>query len=155
MSRLSVTRHRTKAPDAFQQLLIEAPENRGLRAIEPCCGHRRAWHRDKPRDTRFGDKLIEVRPEVVMDFCALPFCDALFDVVFFDPPHLIRSEKWNQLSDRYLHFGHWETRVEWETALDAVNTEFYRVTRPRAVLHVKIIDGPDRRVTKLHDLSTA
>lgn len=151
-SRLSQTSHRTAAPDAFQSLLIESPEVRGLRALEPCCGHRRAWHRDKPRDTHFGDKLIEVRPEIVMDFAALPFREGVFDLVFFDPPHLIRREKWNQLSDRYLHFGHWETRAQWELALAAVNVEFYRVTREGAILHVKIIDGPDRRVTKLADL---
>jgi len=149
---LSKTRHRTAAPDAFQSLLIESPDTRGLRAIEPCCGHRRAWNREKPAATTFGDVLFDVRPEVVMDFKALPFAAGLFDVVFFDPPHLIRSEKWNQLSDRYLHFGHWERRSDWEAALDAVNVEFHRVTRQDARLFVKIIDGPDRRVTKLADL---
>jgi hypothetical protein len=140
------------APDAFQSLLIESPATKGLRALEPCCGHRRAWNREKPAGTTFGDLLFEVRPEIVMDFKALPFRDGLFDLVFFDPPHLIRSEKWNQLSDRYMHFGHWERRADWEGALDAVNTEFHRVTRIGAHMFVKIIDGPDRRVTKLADL---
>lgn len=151
-SSLSSTRHRTPAPDAFQQLLIHSPATNGLRALEPCCGHRREWAREKPRETTFGDIKIEVNPQLVMDFCALPFRDGLFDVVFFDPPHLIRREKWNQLSDRYLHFGHWESRAAWEHALDAVNEEFHRVTRGAATLYVKIIDGPDRRVTKLSDL---
>lgn len=152
VSVLSVTRRRTKVPDAFQRMLIHTPETEHLRALEPCCGHRRAWARDKPPATTYGDILIEVRPELVMDFRALPFRDALFDIVFFDPPHLIRKKAWRQLSDRYLHFGHWQTRAEWEGALDAVNAEFHRVTRPAATLHVKIIDGPDRRVTKLADL---
>lgn len=151
-SNLAVTSRRTKTPDAFQRLLIESPSTIGLRALEPCCGHRRAWHRDKPSRTTFGDVAIGVRPEIVMDFARLPFRDRAFDLVFFDPPHLIRSEKWNQLSDRYLHFGHWETRAQWEAALDAVNDEFHRVTRGAARLFVKIIDGPDRRVTKLADL---
>lgn len=151
MSSLAVTRHRTKAPDGFQSLMFHAGPD-SLRALEACCGHRREWHREKPRRTTFGDLLIDVRPEVVLDFKALPFREDSFDVIFFDPPHLIRSEKWNQLSDRYLHFGHWETRRQWEEALDAVNSEFARVARSGAVLHVKIIDGKDRRVTKLADL---
>jgi hypothetical protein len=98
-----------------------------------------------------GDKLLSAGPQIVMDFCGLPFKDSLFDVVFFDPPHLIRNDV-KHFNPAYKHFGNWKSRRQWENALDSVNIEFWRVTKPGARLYVKIIHGEDRRVTRLDDL---
>lgn len=121
--------------------------------LEACCGHRREWSRTRHPQIVQADRLLEVRPHLVHDFTALPFREGVFDSILFDPPHLIRSESWEgSLNGKYAHFGKWDTRREWETALDLANEEFHRVAREGALLHVKIIDGRDRRVTKLADL---
>ena len=82
---------------------------------------------------------------------ALPFADGVFDAIRFDPPHLIRNDlkHWNP---SYLRYGHWKTRKQLERALASVNTEFHRVTKHSATLLVKIIDGRDKRTTKVADL---
>lgn len=120
-----ITKHQTQA--ALHSLFpLEG------RALDACCGLRREWSRDRPTSTRFADKEISVRPELVHDFKALPFKDGVFDRIYWDPP-----------------------RAEWEAALDAVNVEFRRVARDGCILHVKIITGTDRRVTKMADLEKA
>jgi hypothetical protein len=120
-------------------------------ALEPCCGARREWKSIKPLNTIHGDKLIEVAPQIVLDFTNLPFRDNSFDQLFWDPPHLIRNDV-KHFNKAYLKFGNWKTRKEWISALEHVNVEFFRVGRPKAVLFTKIIDGKDRRVTKIKDL---
>lgn len=126
-------------------------QRRELTSLEPCCGPRREWSDVREATCVMGDKLLEVQPQVVLDFQQLPFKDGVFDSIFFDPPHLIRNDV-KHFNKAYRHFGNWKSRREWEAALDSVNTEFWRVTRPGALLRVKIIHGDDRRVTKIDDL---
>lgn len=39
------------------------------------------------------EREIEIKPDIVADFRDMPFTDATFDLVIFDPPHLIRAGK--------------------------------------------------------------
>lgn len=89
---------------------------------------------------------------LVADFTSLPFRDGSFSRIYFDPPHLIRNDV-KHFNPSYFKFGNWPCRRDWETALDRVNVEFRRVIKPRGLLFVKIIDGKDRRVTKIADLN--
>jgi SAM-dependent methyltransferase len=66
--------------------------------LDMCCGSRQFWFdRGNPAvvfcDIRYEviqltDRTVEVKPDVVCDFRALPFCDGAFSLVVFDPPHL-------------------------------------------------------------------
>ena len=62
---------------------------------------------------------IEIKPDIVADFRDMPFADATFDLVVFDPPHLIRAGKTSWLAQKYgtldlmswqndLYKGFWE-----------------------------------------------
>lgn len=80
--------------------------------LDMCCGSRMFWF--NKRDTRavFADiraeehKLCDGRrliisPDLVADFRALPFADASFPVVVFDPPHLERVGQTAWMGKKY------------------------------------------------------
>lgn len=118
--------------------------------LDPCCGPK-TWLRGNKDRFITSDLLASNTPHVVADMKNLPYTSGVFDAIRFDPPHLIRNDV-KHWSPQYLRYGNWKNRKEWEIALDAVNKEFYRVTKNTATLLVKIIDGKDRRVTKRADL---
>ena len=41
-----------------------------------------------------------VEPDVLCDFCDLPFRDESFSLVVFDPPHLKKAEVWKAIGQR-------------------------------------------------------
>lgn len=71
--------------------------------LDACCGSRMFWFdkqnpavefcdiREIPRHEYYSDRYIEIAPDTVCDFTALPFADKSFKLVVFDPPHLIRA----------------------------------------------------------------
>ena len=77
--------------------------------LDACCGSRMMWMDKEDERVTFVDRrnedyeikpdraypngtVIRVRPDVVADFTALPFTDATFWHVVFDPPHKKREE---------------------------------------------------------------
>lgn len=69
--------------------------------LDACCGSRMMWFdKQNPlavfmdiRDeecTLCDGRNLEVHPDVVGDFRNIPFEDATFRLVVFDPPHLVR-----------------------------------------------------------------
>lgn len=98
--------------------------------LDACCGSRMMWfHKQHPRavycDNRvvphheyYPGRFIEIYPDVVADFTALPFPDKQFKLVVLDPPHLSRAGsaswmvvKYGRLDDNWpqmLHDGFWE-----------------------------------------------
>ncbi len=65
--------------------------------LDMCCGSRMFWFDKQDERAVFSDiraeqhKLCDGRsPDIIADFRALPFADASFPIVVFDPPHLER-----------------------------------------------------------------
>ena len=67
--------------------------------IDVCCGSRMFWFDRKTPQAIFVDKRtenhvlcdgrkLEIAPDVQADFTDLPFPDATFYLVVFDPPHM-------------------------------------------------------------------
>ena len=68
--------------------------------LDAACGSRMFWFDKSNPHTIFCDnrevdyheyypgRYIEIKPDVVCDFTALPFADKQFKLVVFDPPHL-------------------------------------------------------------------
>lgn len=79
--------------------------------LDMCCGSRMFWFdRGNPDvvfcDIRRGeyvhpDRTIIVEPDVIADFRQLPFADATFDLVVFDPPHLTRAGTGSWMRHKY------------------------------------------------------
>ncbi len=81
--------------------------------LDACCGSRMFWFDKQNPNTVFCDKrqvpyheyyknrYIEISPDVVCDFTALPFADKTFKLVVFDPPHLMWAGKTSWMALKY------------------------------------------------------
>lgn len=119
--------------------------------LDVCCGGRMMWF-DK-RDSRaiFGDRrsetitvtdrshgrqdgqrMLRIEPDAVMDFRALPFPDASFRLVAFDPPHVVRAGPRSWLAAKYGKLG-----ADWRDDLRQGFAECFRVLQPGGVLVFK------------------
>ena len=90
-------------------------------------------------------RTLNVEPDVIADFTAMPFEDNTFELVVFDPPHLIKvgetawlKKKYGKLTEdwpRMIHDGFWECM---------------RVLKPYGTLVFKWseIDIPTREIIK-------
>lgn len=69
--------------------------------LDVCCGSRMFWFNKLDTRAVFADiraeehilcdgRRLVISPDLIADFRALPFSDASFPVVVFDPPHLER-----------------------------------------------------------------
>lgn len=132
-----------------------------IRILDPCCGTR-AWHFDRQNpNTIYGDcrhetrtvtdrsngkqdgqRVLEIHPDIQIDFRALPFGNDTFAYVVFDPPHIVRAGPLSWLAARYGKLG-----LDWREDLRAGFAECFRVLRPGGALvfkwnemHVKLRD---------------
>jgi len=77
-------------------------------------------------------QTVEVRPDTLMDFRALPFEDESFRLVIFDPPHIDNAGPESWLRAKYGALG-----ATWREDLSAGFSECFRVLRPYGVLIFK------------------
>jgi len=67
--------------------------------LDPCSGSRMFWFDKQDSRAIFGDirseshtlcdgRLLEIKPDQLMDFRSLPFEDESFSLIAFDPPHI-------------------------------------------------------------------
>ena len=70
--------------------------------IDVCCGGRMFYFDKHNPDVVFMDgRAFEVKPDVVADFRNIPFKDDTFNLVVFDPPHLIKVGDKSWLAKKY------------------------------------------------------
>ncbi|MBC9722248.1 MAG: class I SAM-dependent methyltransferase [Lactobacillus sp.] len=80
--------------------------------LDACCGSRMFWFDKENPLVTFMDKreyyeemksghIINVNPDVLADFRNMPFQDEDFDLVVFDPPHLIKAGENSWLAKKY------------------------------------------------------
>lgn len=80
--------------------------------LDPCCGSRMMHFDPKNENVVFGDirtenhilcdgRTLEIAPDIEMDFRDMPFSDGQFNLVVFDPPHLVRAGKQSWLALKY------------------------------------------------------
>lgn len=117
----------------------------GATVLDACCGSRMFWFDkadgralfvDKRRetcaaDTREGLREIVVNPDVLADFKALPFADATFALVVFDPPHTFAGPNgWTAKKYGTL-------KADWREEIRAGFAECFRVLAPLGTLIFK------------------
>lgn len=88
--------------------------------LDPCCGSRMMWFDKQNPAVVFGDqrsetitvtdrshgnasgtRTLQIDPDVMLDFRALPYADGTFKLVAFDPPHLVRAGPRSWLAAKY------------------------------------------------------
>lgn len=121
------------------------------RVLDACCGSRMMWFDHACPGVVFGDNRREtlvvtdrshgnfngtrtlcIEPDVLLDFCALPYPDNTFRLVAFDPPHLVRAGAKSWLAAKYGKLGQ-----DWREDLKAGFSECFRVLEPEGVLIFK------------------
>lgn len=111
--------------------------------LDACCGSRMMWFDKTNPDVLFADirkeshvlcdgRVLEIQPDMQMDFRAMPFEDNSFKLVVFDPPHL---EKLGQNSWMAKKYG--KLLPTWETDIQAGFEECMRVLEPFGILIFK------------------
>lgn len=122
------------------------------RILDACCGARMFWFDKNNPDVVFMDRRkvstmlcdgrqFVVNPDVIGDFTDIPYADNWFNMVVFDPPHLIHAGKTSWLA---LKYGTIEG--DWKDMIRKGFKECLRVLKKDGVLIMKW--GSDRISTK-------
>lgn len=87
--------------------------------LDVCCGSKMFWFDKENQHTIFMDKReletnlcdgreLKIKPDIIGDFRSIPFENNRFNIVVFDPPHLLRigdtswmAQKYGKLSDTW------------------------------------------------------
>lgn len=98
-----------------------------VKILDACCGSKMFWFDKQEPHTTYMDIREEeltfidrgnvrhssVKPDVVADFRDMPFEDNTFNLVVFDPPHLISGGKNSWLVKKYgkLDKANWQSDI--------------------------------------------
>ena len=120
--------------------------------LDPCCGTR-MWHFDRENPlVVFGDcrketitvtdnskrnptgkRVLHIEPDVLMDFRAMPYSDNAFNLVVFDPPHLVTAGPRSWLGAKYGLLN----KTDWRDDIRRGFAECFRVLTPHGTLVFK------------------
>lgn len=122
--------------------------------LDVCCGGKMFWYNDREdviyMDIRSCDTILcderpfFVHPDIRGDFRDIPYPDGRFEMVVFDPPHLLRGKGWQ--AEKYGVLG-----SDWRTDLRKGFSECMRVLRVGGFLVFKWseADVPLKKVSPL------
>lgn len=120
------------------------------KVLDACCGSRMMWLDKKDPRALFADKraetitvtdrthrqdgtrTLQIAPDTLMDFRAMPFAEGSFKLVAFDPPHLVKAGPKSWLAAKYGKLS-----ADWRGDLRAGFAECFRVLEPGGVLVFK------------------
>ena len=111
--------------------------------LDPCCGSRMMHFDRQNENVVYGDirteshilsdgRSLEVAPDIEMDFRNMPFNDSQFNLVVFDPPHLVKASKQSWLA---LKYG--KLNEDWREDIQKGFAECFRVLATGGVLIFK------------------
>ena len=111
--------------------------------LDACCGSRMFWFDRNNPDVVFADnryvsttlcdgRTLVIEPDVEMDFRDMPYPDNTFNLVVFDPPHLIYAGEKSWLAQKYGVLP-----KECQPYLKAGFSECMRVLKPTNTLIMK------------------
>lgn len=111
--------------------------------LDPCCGSRMFWFDRNNPDVIFADnrtlettlcdgRTLVIEPDMIIDFRDMPFEDNTFNMVVFDPPHLINAGEKSWLAKKYGVLP-----TDWKPYIMAGFDECMRVLKPGHTLVMK------------------
>lgn len=126
--------------------------------LDDCCGSRMFWFDKKNPYVLFQDirdaeyvlcdgRKLEVHPDVVADFTAMPYSDSSFKLVVFDPPHLDNANEGAYMAQKYGTLR----RFKWQEDIKRGFSECMRVLEPNGILIFKWNETriPVRRILEI------
>lgn len=129
--------------ELLERLLEFYPRQRPRRILDATINGGRFWQRSK-RSVVGLDLELRYRPSLVADNTAMPFQDACFDVVVYDPPHIPNQGK-DKKKDFGARFGlvmrsFKENHYTFTHTFPPFLKEAYRVLNEEGILLAKITD---------------
>lgn len=111
--------------------------------LDACCGSRMFWFDRSHSDAVYMDnrtldttlcvgRRLVIDPDIVGDFRNMPFLDETFNLVVFDPPHLVHAGAKSWLALKYGVLGN-----DWRRDIQQGFSECFRVLKPGGVLIFK------------------
>ena len=110
-----------------------------IRILDACCGSRMFWFDKKEPHTTYMDrreeefeihkKKINVKPDIVADFRDMPFDDETFNLVVFDPPHLLWAGQKSFMRAQYGQLDLLTWRLDLQQGFEAKAVEFADVLK--------------------------
>lgn len=111
--------------------------------LDACCGSRMFWFDKQNPSVTYMDirqeyeelasgHIINVNPDVVADFRDMPFENNTFDMVVFDPPHLLHAGENSWLAKKYGRLDN-----NWQKDIKQGFNECMRVLKPNGTLIFK------------------
>ena len=112
--------------------------------LDVCCGGRMFWFDKKNKDVLFVDnrrfkgelcdgRKFEVSPDKIMDFRKLDLPSKSFNLVVFDPPHMLSLGKESWMAKKYGRLD----KENWREDLQKGFSECFRVLKKNGVLVFK------------------
>ena len=126
--------------------------------IDVCCGSKMFWFDKNNPNVEFCDnrivekhkfypkRYIEIKPDTICDFTALPFDDCSYKLVVFDPPHLTQAGEKSWLALKYGRLT-----GDWKGMLKKGFAECFRVLENEGILIFKWseVDIPLKEILNL------
>lgn len=115
-----------------------------MRILDACCGSRMFWF-DKHNplvtfmdnrifeDTLCDGRSLRVKPDIVGDFRNIPYPDESFNLVVFDPPHLLKAGENSWLAKKYGKLN----AESWKEDIKKGFSECFRVLKKDGILVFK------------------
>lgn len=115
-----------------------------MKILDACCGGRMFWFdkhnplvtfmdNRKLEDTLCDGRTLEVKPDIVGDFRNMPYDDETFNLVIFDPPHLLKVGENAWLAKKYGRLN----SATWKDDITKGFAECFRVLKKDGVLVFK------------------
>lgn len=117
-----------------------------MKILDACCGSKMFWYdkhephttyidnrseKDQVKDRQYIRDIV-ISPDIIADFRKLPFKDDEFDLVIFDPPHLIHAG-----DNSWLKLKYGCLPKDWSAYIKAGFDECMRVLKPTGTLLFK------------------
>lgn len=118
-----------------------------MKILDACCGSKMFWYDKEEPHTTYMDirnevlaytdrdtvREVVINPDIVADFRNIPFADNSFDLVVFDPPHLIHVGDTSWLAKKYGKLN----KDTWPQDLKLGFDECMRVLKPNGTMLFK------------------
>lgn len=118
-----------------------------MKILDVCCGSKMFWYDKEETHTTYMDirdevltytdrdvvREVKINPDLVADFRDIPFADDSFDLVVFDPPHLIHVGDNSWLAKKYGKLD----KNTWPQDLKLGFDECMRVLKPNGTILFK------------------
>ncbi|MFW6172608.1 MAG: SAM-dependent methyltransferase [Elusimicrobiota bacterium] len=123
-----------------------------MKILDATCGFKGMWYQKNHPFVTFMDKRkgiydfdnpstlsryrkYNINPDIVSEWKHAPFPDNYFDMVIFDPPHLIKSKK-SKVSNMMKAYGYLEKEI-WKQDLKQGIRKLFDVLKPEGIFILK------------------